>query len=549
MKKKYILINTIILLIAMLTFLLAAFLIVDSINKDKVKKEIANYLYIVENHFDENNYEEAANVISLVDSSIRITFISPEGSVLYDSKKESEENHLSRPELKDLGNIYYRYSDTLKRKMVYIAGFEHNVYIRIAMEETLVNEVTNSLILYGSIFLGVLSLVSIFAIVKTSNKILKPINESVNALAKIVDDDVNDYKDNVIKLEEEIEKVRFLINSKIETIELEEKKLNHIINHMDQPLVIIDKHKKIALINSKACDIFERPFEMVINNDYSYLFSGELVKIIDNVFTNNKEERYLYVFKNETYLFNISIFENEEFDFSISLVAMNITSEKKIEKMKEDFFANASHELKSPLTSIIGYQQMIKEGIITDEEEIESATSKTIKEAKRMNQIIIEMLELSKLETQIKLEKENIFLHQICQEVLNSYSHLIEEKNIKVETKYSDLSLFINKEDLYELVKNLIENAIKYNKKEGKIIVSINKQNKSLIIEDSGIGISEEDQTRVFERFYRVDKAKSKEMGGTGLGLAIVKHICINNNIKIFLESKLNKGTKFTLIF
>ena len=288
---------------------------------------------------------------------------------------------------------------------------------------------------------------------------------------------------------------------------------------------------------------------MVINNDYSYLFSGELVKIIDNVFTNNKEERYLYVFKNETYLFNISIFDNEEFDFSISLVAMNITSEKKIEKMKEDFFANASHELKSPLTSIIGYQQMIKEGIITDEEEIESATSKTIKEAKRMNQIIIEMLELSKLETQIKLEKENVFLHQICQEVLNSYSHLIEEKNIKVETKYSDLSLFINKEDLYELVKNLIENAIKYNKKEGKIIVLINKQNKSLIIEDSGIGISEEDQTRVFERFYRVDKAKSKEMGGTGLGLAIVKHICINNNIKIFLESKLNKGTKFTLIF
>lgn len=549
MKKKYILINTIILLIAMLTFLLAAFLIVDSINKDKVKKEISNYLYIVENHFDGNNYEEAANGISLIDSSIRITFISPEGSVLYDSKKESEENHLSRPELKDLGNIYYRYSDTLKKKMVYIAGFEHNVYIRIAMEETLVNEVTNSLILYGSIFLGVLSLVSIFAIVKTSNKILKPINESVNALAKIVDDDVNDYKDNVIKLEEEIEKVRFLINSKIETIELEEKKLNHIINHMDQPLVIIDKHKKIALINSKACDIFERPFEMVINNDYSYLFSGELVKIIDNVFTNNKEERYLYVFKNETYLFNISIFDNEEFDFSISLVAMNITSEKKIEKMKEDFFANASHELKSPLTSIIGYQQMIKEGIITDEEEIESATSKTIKEAKRMNQIIIEMLELSKLETQIKLEKENVFLHQICQEVLNSYSHLIEEKNIKVETKYSDLSLFINKEDLYELVKNLIENAIKYNKKEGKIIVLINKQNKSLIIEDSGIGISEEDQTRVFERFYRVDKAKSKEMGGTGLGLAIVKHICINNNIKIFLESKLNKGTKFTLIF
>lgn len=549
MKKKYILINTIILLIAMLTFLLAAFLIVDSINKDKVKKEISNYLYIVENHFDGNNYEEAANGISLIDSSIRITFISPEGSVLYDSKKESEENHLSRPELKDLGNIYYRYSDTLKKKMVYIAGFEHNVYIRIAMEETLVNEVTNSLILYGSIFLGVLSLVSIFAIVKTSNKILKPINESVNALAKIVDDDVNDYKDNVIKLEEEIEKVRFLINSKIETIELEEKKLNHIVNHMDQPLVIIDKHKKIALINSKACDIFERPFEMVINNDYSYLFSGELVKIIDNVFTNNKEERYLYVFKNETYLFNISIFDNEEFDFSISLVAMNITSEKKIEKMKEDFFANASHELKSPLTSIIGYQQMIKEGIITDEEEIESATSKTIKEAKRMNQIIIEMLELSKLETQIKLEKENVFLHQICQEVLNSYSHLIEEKNIKVETKYSDLSLFINKEDLYELVKNLIENAIKYNKKEGKIIVLINKQNKSLIIEDSGIGISEEDQTRVFERFYRVDKAKSKEMGGTGLGLAIVKHICINNNIKIFLESKLNKGTKFTLIF
>lgn len=549
MKKKYILINTIILLFTMLTFLIASFLIVDSINKDKVKKEITNYLYIVENHFDGNNYEESANEIYLVDSSIRITFISPEGNVLYDSKKESEENHLSRPELKNLGNIYYRYSNTLKKKMVYIAGFENNVYIRISMAETLVNEVTNSLILYGSILLVVLSLASIIAIVKTSNKILKPINDSVNSLAKIVDDDVNDYKDNITKLEEEIEKVRSLINSKIETIDLEKRKLNHIINHMEQPLVVIDKNKKIVLINLKACDIFERSYEMVINNDYSYLFSGELIQIINKVYENKQEARYLYAFKNETYLLNISIFDNEEFDFSISLVAMNITSEKKIEKMKEDFFANASHELKSPLTSIIGYQQMIKEGIITDEEEIESATTKTIREAKRMNQIIIEMLELSKLETQIKLDKENILLYQICQEVLNSYSQLIEEKNIKVETYYTDLSIYINREDLYELVKNLIENAIKYNKKEGRIVISINKQNKSLIIEDSGIGISEEDQTRVFERFYRVDKAKSKEMGGTGLGLAIVKHICINNNIKIFLESKLNKGTKFTLIF
>lgn len=215
--------------------------------------------------------------------------------------------------------------------------------------------------------------------------------------------------------------------------------------------------------------------------------------------------------------------------------------------MKREFFANASHELKSPLTSIIGYQQMIYEGIIDDEISIMEATQKTIKEASRMNKIIIDMLELSKLESEIEVKKEIVKINQIVQDILNNYQSEIGSKKINIFSNIIDMNLNMNLNHAIELIRNLIDNAIKYNKENGIIRIILNNQLFS--IEDTGIGIPLEDQIRVFERFYRVDKGKSKEVGGTGLGLAIVKHICSIYKFELKLESKINLGTKITVFF
>lgn len=254
---------------------------------------------------------------------------------------------------------------------------------------------------------------------------------------------------------------------------------------------------------------------------------------------------------NKAFIYQISPLqyqENGKNKNGISILFYDITDQYQLQKAKQDFFANASHELKSPLTTIIGYQQMISEGIIDTNEEIIDASKRTLYEAKRMNQMVIDMLELSSLESEKIINNEVNNLKEVTQNIINSYTLKLEDKHINLSTSLSDLNVKIPQKDLIHLISNLIDNAIKYNIEKGKIDININKDDNSFIIEDTGIGISKANQERVFERFYQVDKNRASDQG-TGLGLSIVKHICLKYNIKLKLDSKLNKGTSITLVF
>src|SRR5574344_1068435 len=217
--------------------------------------------------------------------------------------------------------------------------------------------------------------------------------------------------------------------------------------------------------------------------------------------------------------------------------------------MKRDFFANASHELKSPLTAILGFQEMIEEGVITSPEEKEEATKKTVEEAKRMNQIIMDMLALSSLENESLRPIEKINVGRSIDELLALHEAEIKKKNLSVIKDKNSLFVMINHEDCDRLFDNMITNAIKYNKEGGSILVRINEAKRQVSIQETGIGIAKEDQSRIFERFYRVDKARSRKEMGTGLGLAIVKYICSYYDIGLSLESTLGVGSTFTLTF
>ena len=229
------------------------------------------------------------------------------------------------------------------------------------------------------------------------------------------------------------------------------------------------------------------------------------------------------------------------------------------EELRQQFSANVSHELKTPLTSISGFAEILKNGG-TDEQTTKDFANTIYEETQRMISLVNDIIKLSKLdEKSISQEKEEINLAELSKEVITPLLPVAEKKNVKIDLE-AENQVFINgvRSVIFEMIYNLVENAIKYNKNDGKVIVKISKtsenpsskkQNVVLSVSDTGIGIPKNEQERIFERFYRIDKSRSKESGGTGLGLSIVKHGAKYHNAKVTLSSQEGKGSTFTIYF
>ena len=289
--------------------------------------------------------------------------------------------------------------------------------------------------------------------------------------------------------------------------------------------------------------MFKKEVKSVLNKHISYLFDTSL--LLKKISGLKDKIVYEEEINDSYYQFEINkINFNENNIYSILII--DLSEEKNSNQMKKQFFLNASHELKSPLTSIIGYSELISEELVRDEEIIQ-ISKKTLKEARRMKNIVLDMLELSKLESNESKLQENINLKEIIDSSIELLEYQINKKEINIIKDVSDYNVYANKEDINKLVSNILSNAVNYNVQKGNIWITL--KNNKLTIKDSGIGISKEDLPRIFERFYRVDQGRSKENSGTGLGLAIVKHICLNYGYQISVDSKLNSGTTFKIIF
>lgn len=549
MKKRLIISTTLLTIFSLIIFLIISSIIVMNQNTKSCNDEIKSYSVIASSMYDGSNYESISNVLKKSNHNIRITFIQSDGTVLYDSDSMTEDNHLDRPEIQNIGTVYSRHSATLNKNMIYVAKYidSYSMYIRISIPESSAKTSINQLLLYGTLVIVLLSLSSGSIIYYIVNKNLKPLKEETKKLSTILNTDTMYETDDLEELSYQIDSVYNIISSKMNEINREKTKLEYVLKNMNQGLIIINDKSNIESINEYALTIFNRQSSDVVNKPYNYLFINKQIdSLIESSLKTNQLSNYYLEIDNKFYLLTISsIFSFEK--KMVSIFMLDITDEKKAQKMKLDFFSNASHELKSPLTSIIGYQELIKEGIICDKDEIDESVDKTIKEARRMNQIIIEMLELSRLESNTKKEKTHLSIKKIVEDVVSSLTIEADNKHISTNIDGINFSIFMNNDEAYQLIKNLYDNAIKYNKDNGSINISY--KDNEFIISDSGIGISQYDQARIFERFYRVDKARSKESGGTGLGLSIVKYICINSNIAISVSSELNKGTTFKLIF
>lgn len=547
MKRKLIITNSIIVFVSLIIMLVVSMITITNQNNKFYQKQVTNYLKIACTNFNGSNFDDTKEYIKSLDKDIRLTIIeSSTGKVVIDSfEDEISENHLDRPEINNLGEVYKRYSTTEKKNMLYVAEKVNNYYVRIAIPIGSVNKIIYTYVTISLIALMVILAFSIYAISFVNKKSLTPINSEVAKLATLANEDYQDV--TIDDLPVVINSITNVLDNKIHEIELQEQEIEAILNLLTQGVVVIDSNESLRFINDKAMKILGSSNNLIGKN-YLYLFRDtKLQKLILEVFKNHSQVNYLLNIDSTKINCNVTYLTEAKLNGGIIITLEDITKQANLEEEKRDFFQNASHELKSPLTSIIGYQQMICDNIVDSKDQIINYSSKTLKEAKRMNNIIIDMLNLSSIEQNYQKKQDIVKVDKALIEILDSLEDCIKARNISVITNIAKCETVGDAKLIDELIRNLIDNAIKYNVDNGKIMITLNTS--TLTIEDTGIGISKEYQSRVFERFYRVDKGHSKEIGGTGLGLAIVKHICEIYQYELKLESTIGKGTKITIKF
>lgn len=555
MKRKISLINGIIIFISLTLFLIISIFIISKNYYYLQEKEIKNDILLIKDIYNGNNEEEIIQAFKKSHTDLRITFISYDGIVIKDSSDVVEfESHLERPEILDLGNVYTRYSTTLNKYMMYISHKDDGVYIRVAIPVKSVNPIVNSFLILWIFILLSIFLLSVILINIANKKALAPLNAEINKLSRLAGFK-SYYGDDIERLSQHINDLKNIMDEKITEILDEKSKVSFIINNLNTGVIVINNDGNIILVNKFILDINNTKEEDVLDKNYIYFIRNlEFQEKLEDTLDNGNINSFDIEAQKHTYLVSITPVMskwtgNKDDKYGAFITITDLTEERNLEKIKREFFANASHELKSPLTTIIGYQQMILESIITTKDEILDASKRTVKEATRMHQIILEMLELARLESKEESKLEEINLKNIITELIDQYQNEINAKKINLNLRLDDLILFMNYSHLNQLVRNLVENAIKYNIESGNIEIVVNPKKFEFTIQDTGIGIKKEDQNRVFERFYRVDKARSKDQGGTGLGLSIVKHICNLYSAKVNLNSEIGKGTKITIQF
>ena len=550
MKKKLTLTNILITIASLTILFLVSLFSVKQVNDNNVKENASTYLKFAMNIYDGTNEDTLINYFPAA-NKIRITVIDYDGTVIADNFNQdyaSYDNHLAREEIKNLGTIYYRYSESTSQDMVYLALKDDGHYLRISFPSKNVNKILVELAISGIITGILISLLSFIIFRRIIDISSKPLENEIKELSILVGNENNLECDDIETLNSNVQEVKKLLNDKIISIEEEKLKNQFIIDNIGQGFILFDDKLNILNCNNIALDIFK--IEDRKENYLYFIRSLTLQKALETCLKEKENIQIEEIINDKKYQITLTrVSYKDNSCKAISMFVYDITKENKIQEMKQDFFANASHELKSPLTSIIGYQQMIDQGILTSEDEIKLATKKTLKEALRMNALIKDMLELSSLESETKTEISSTNIKPIILNSLSSLENRIVDKGIRVTTSLDDFKINIPYRDLEHLVNNLIENAVKYNKQQGTINIKLNKEDHSLIIQDTGIGIEKDNLDRVFERFYQVDKSHTKGNEGTGLGLSIVRHICLKYNVEIKLESEINIGSTFTLKF
>ncbi|KAB3533172.1 two-component system histidine kinase PnpS [Alkaliphilus serpentinus] len=582
MQRKIFIIFTIILLLGILMTSFLYLSLIRSSHLDELENKLISNGKLIEAIIHERevplNKEEYQRIATTYGEKIgsRITLIDGKGVVLADTlaRLDGIKNHYNRPEIQaaykgEVGRAT-RYSATINEEMFYIAIpvdiQPHNIkVIRLSVNLQQIKDLNRRLYYYVGIsmllgFLATLLLASRFI-----RKLMEPIHEMTEISQKIADGDLNRRVYVVSNDEMGIlannfnhmaDKMKEMIDKLLES----NTKFSGLLASIINPIIAVDNKHKIIFLNPAAEELFQISADEATGKHLLEIVrNNQLDEKIKDVFENHREtqleisideptEKILKIYTNLIRLEN-----DPTRTMGIVALIQDVTEIRKLEKMRSDFVANVSHELKTPLTSISGFVETLKSGAIEDETTRERFLDIIDIETGRLTRLIDDILTLSEIEnTNIRSYKQEIHPSEVIGEVLEILTPIATSKDISLT---GDIEANLppikgNRDWFKQMLINLLDNSIKYTPVGGKVTLNAFKKyhNTIISIKDTGTGIAKSEIPRLFERFYRVDKARSKRIAGTGLGLAIVKHIVLSLKGKIKVNSELGKGTEFTII-
>ncbi len=494
----------------------------------------------------------AAYFDGLDTQSYRITWIGADGTVLFDSDSDAStmENHLEREEVKQAMASGYghsaRYSSTLMERLLYSAQrLEDGSVIRLAITQ-------NSVL---TIMLGLIQpvlLVSLVAVIlalalasRVSKTVVRPLNE-LNLDEPLNNEGFDELSPLLRRIDSQQRQL------KGQALELKQKKDEFlaVTSNMSEGLVLLNSSGTILSINNAALTILDADKSSVGQDILTVNRSLEMQKLLEEARTGQRSETKLCLSGREYQLDASPIISGGNIG-GVALLLFDITERENAEQLRREFTANVSHELKTPLHSISGCAELMKNGMVKPEDTVRFA-GQIYSEAQRLINLIEDIIRLSRLDEGAEdMQRERIDLYALSGSVIDSLGNEAKENKITLELCGGPAFIWGVRQLVSGMIYNLLDNAIKYNKANGSVKLSVSNEGEFSVVKvsDTGIGIPPEHQSRVFERFYRVDKSHSKEVGGTGLGLSIVKHSAMVHNAKIDLQSTPGKGTSITVRF
>lgn len=486
---------------------------------------------------------------------MRITYIDSDGKVLFENRKDKEdlENHLNREEIEQAiatgEGSAKRKSETLGNTTYYSAKrLNDGTIIRVSRESKNAFGGFIEILPYDLGILIIILIISLIMSKHSTDKIVKPLEEAGENIDDLKEIAVYDELKPFVR---RIKSQNDLIKSQYEEIKVDRDKTQEVLNSMKEGLLLIDRDKNIISINVSGKRYFDSPVDKIEGQSVLALTRDEeVLKAIDKVFNEKTGSRVLIDRTKDGIkkYYKIYINPSQVKDVGAILLIMEVTKEVEAEIIRSEFTSNVSHELKSPLTSIMGFAEMIKSDMVTDEKDIKEFSGMIYKESSRLLQMIEELLSLSKLNEENIVLRENVNVRKVAEDVADSLSFEAKKKNIDIEIEGEGEIISANTL-IYEMLFNLVSNSIKYSNDDKVVRIKIEDEKDKMLIsvEDQGIGIKREEIPRIFERFYTVDKSRSKQNGGTGLGLSIVKHIVNVLKGDIEVESDPGEGTKFKI--
>ncbi|MGE9833714.1 ATP-binding protein [Streptococcus orisratti] len=484
-------------------------------------------------------------------SNVRITWVDNQGKVLYDNESDAQtmDNHANREEIKEALKDGYgesvRYSKTLTTQSLYSAQrLDNGTVIRLSVTRHSI------LVLLFRMFqpLALILVLAFFLSLWLSRSIAKSVVGPLNRLD--LDHPLeNDAYEEISPLLRRIARHQKEVTEREVVIEQRQSEFDTIISKIKEGMILLDNNCRIISINQAAQDILQ--------TDQTCL-GKDMLQIIRNLSLNNWLEKGLQGRKQEGilqlddshYKVMVRPIQSEDKVTGLALLFFDVTEQLQAEQLRREFTANVSHELKTPLHLISGYSEMLASDVVA-QKDVPQFAEKIHSESQRMIQLVEDIIKLSHLDESEELAMEPVNLYQISEEVLESLSAKANERHINLHLLGEPAYITGNHALIHSLIYNLCDNAIIYNRDKGDVTVGITSHEDKIVltVQDTGVGIAKVEQERIFERFYRVDKSRSKKLGGTGLGLSIVKHVVNQHHADIKVESQLGLGTKMTVTF